>query len=635
MPEIYNVAEGLTLMAEKAPYQPGVVFPAGRDETGRAKSVILSFQQLNEACDQYAHGLTELGIGMQDRVLLLLHPGAELIAVVFALLKMGAVPVLIDPGMGRSAFLQCVAETEPTALISIPIGQLLRRVIRKPFKHIRHTVVAEAPSWFPGVLAENTLAGISARGTRLLEAKGLFPIAPTTTQNEAAVAFTSGSTGIPKGVVYLHGMFQAQIAALRDQIGIRPGEVDLALLYIFALFNPALGVTTIIPDMDPTKSAEVNPAYVVESILTHGVTNAFGSPTIWKRVVPYCLEHNLRLPSLKRVIMAGAPVPPALIEALMTHILSEEAEVMTPFGATEAMPLTMISGRDIVGGTADLTAAGKGMCVGTPLPGITLRVIRVSDLPIPSWDESLILPPGEIGEIVVKGAVVTEIYLNRPEQTLLAKIREGDAIWHRMGDLGYFDEAGRLWFVGRKAHRVKVGSRTLYPVPCETIFNRHPEVVRTALVGLGPLGNQEPILVVESQPSAFPTDPLARQRFARELLALGADHEHTRSIKRVLFYPDVFPTDVRHNAKIQREKLAEWASKNAVYAPPDGVSAPVAVSAGVTATTADAGTRLRRQRPGDLMRVIGLIAGLGLSVWLVLRPRKSKDTGAGRRRQDR
>ncbi len=627
MQEIYNIASGLVEMAEKAPYQPGVIFPAGRDAEGRAQSVIFSFQQLNQTCDHYAHGLTELGIEMKDRVLLLLHPGPELIAVVFALLKMGAVPVLIDPGMGRGAFLQCVAETEPSALIGIPLTHLLRQVVRKPFAQVRHTVVVGGPSWLPGRLAEKTLAEVSARGRQLRQEQGAFSIAPTTTENEAAVAFTSGSTGIPKGVVYRHGMFQAQIALMRDEIGIQPGEVDLALLYIFALFNPALGVTTIIPDMDPTKSAEVNPAYVVESILTHGVTNAFGSPTIWKRVVPYCREHNIRLPSLKRVLMAGAPVPPELIEALITHILSDDAEVLTPFGATEAMPLTIITGRDITGETANLTAEGKGMCVGTPLPGITLKVIAVSDAPISAWDASLIQPPGVIGEIVVKGAVVTETYLNRPEQTAQAKILEGAEVWHRMGDLGYFDESGRLWFVGRKAHRVETEQGVLYPVPCETIYNSHPDVIRTALVGVGHDGAQEPVLVVEPKPGTFPAEPPAQQRFTMELLALGTKHAHTRGIKRVLFYPDVFPTDVRHNAKIQREKLAEWA---AVHLTRSQLSATRSAHA---RDVTDGKTQSPAERPGHLLRVVGLVAALGVSLWLLVSPRKSKNARAAQRKR--
>ena len=533
---------------------PAVIFPAGRDAGGRAKEVVFSFRQLNQECDSYAHGLSNLGIRPGDRVLLLVHPGVELIAVVFALVKMGAVPVLIDPGMGRRAFLKCVADTRPRALIGLPIAHVLRRLVPKPFATVERTVVVGGPSLLSGLLADACLARLRVTGC------APFPVAATTTESEAAVAFTSGSTGIPKGVVYHHGMFKAQIELLRTTIGIEPGEVDLALLYVFALFNPALGVTTVIPDMDPTKSAEVNPAYVVEAIQTHGVTNAFGSPTIWKRVAPYCRAHDIRLPSIKRVLMAGAPVPPDLIETLQDEVLSPEASVLTPFGATEAMPLTSIDGHEITTETAPLTEAGRGMCVGTPLPGITMKIIRITDDPIAAWDESLVVPQGEIGEIVVKGPVVTRTYLNRPEQTARAKIREDGEIWHRMGDLGYFDARGRLWVCGRKAHRVRTSTGTLFPVMCETIFNAHPNVNRTALVGVGPAGDQTPVLVVEPLPGEFPATLLERQHFTMELLALGTAYEHTRAIRQVLFYPDVFPTDVRHNAKIQREKLAAWAA---------------------------------------------------------------------------
>ncbi|MGC9468357.1 MAG: fatty acid CoA ligase family protein [Anaerolineae bacterium] len=613
--EIYNVATSLAVMAERAPYQPGVVFPAGRDKRGRAKSVTFTFRQLNEECDRYAHGLSNLGIGRGDRVLLLLRPGVELLAAVFALVKMGAVPVLIDPGMGRRAFVRCVADTEPTALIGVPVAHLLRRLAPRPFASVRHTVVAGRKGSLSSFLAETTLEDVRARD------RGPFAAAPTTTASEAAVAFTSGSTGVPKGVVYRHGMFEAQIALLRDAIGIQPGEVDLALLYIFALFNPALGVTTIIPDMDPTKSAEVNPAYVVEAVQTHGVTNAFGSPTIWKRVAPYCVERNIRLPSLKRVLMAGAPVPPDLIETMLTSVLGEGAEILTPFGATEAMPLTSISGDEIVAETTALTAAGRGMCVGRPLPGVTLRVIKITESAIPEWDERLILPQNEIGEIVVKGPMVTDTYVGRPDETALAKIREGSAIWHRMGDLGYFDDAGRLWFCGRKSHRVVTADGTLYPVLCETIYNQHPDVRRTALVGVGERGSQRPILVVEPQPGRFPLSVLAHQRFAMELLALGAECGHTRGIDRVLFYPDVFPTDVRHNAKIQREKLAVWATaQERRY----GRGAPARIEKEV-----EAAARARPQkRLGDLLRALGLAAGLAVSGLLLLKRLRRSKQGA-------
>ncbi len=554
MPQLYNVSTGLAECAARAPYRPGIIFPAGRDAAGRAQSVQFSFQQLETEVDAYAHGLHDFGVRMSERVLLMIRPGAELIATTFALVRLGAVPVIIDPGMGRRAFLQCVAETEPTLLIGIPLAHALRRLAPLHFRTVQRSVVVGGPSW----LGDSTLAALRRESRRPL------PIAPTTTESEAAVAFTSGSTGIPKGVVYLHGMFQAQIALMRDALHIEEGEVDLALLYIFAMFNPALGVTTVIPDMDPTQSAQVNPAYIVEAIQTHGVTNAFGSPTIWKRVVPYCQEHGIRLPSLRRVLMASAPVPPSLVQALLDDVLGPEAMVNTPFGATEAMPLTFMDGRELVTQTAARSAAGGGTCVGRPLPGITLRVIQITDDAIATWneDESFVLPQGEVGEIVVKGPVVTRTYLNRPEKTAEAKIQDADgALWHRMGDVGYFDAEGRLWFCGRKAHRVETAQGTLFPVPCESIFNAHPDVVRTALVGIGPRGKQTPILVVEPLPGKTPRTGAERLRFTEALLALGAVHEHTRTIREVFFYPGIFPTDVRHNAKIQREKLTAWANR--------------------------------------------------------------------------
>lgn len=610
MTESYNIAKGLAEMAAKAPYQPGIIFPAGRDSHGRARSVQLSFQQLNAETDLYAHGLRDAGIEKGARVLLMVRPGVELIATVFALVKMGAAPVLIDPGMGRQAFLRCVADAEPTAMIGIPVAHAMRRLFPKTFGALRRSVVVGNAPW-PGAV---TLAGVRAAALR--EHKDApFALAPVEPDAEAGIAFTSGSTGIPKGVVYTHSIFQAQLDLLRHHVGIREGEVDLSLLYIFALFNPALGVTTVIPDMDPTKSAHVNPAYVVEAIQTHGVTNAFGSPTIWKRVAPYCVERGIRLPSLKRVLLASAPVPPWVVEMLLEKVLNPDAQVNTPFGATEAMPLTWMDGRELLAETAALSAQGRGMCVGRPLPGITLKIIPISDEAIATWAPSLAQPvagrgPADAGEIVVKGPVVTRAYLNRPDQTALAKIQDEGAVWHRMGDVGYFDTQGRLWFCGRKAHRVTTPEGVLFPVPCETIFNVHPHVTRTALVGVGQLGKQRPVLVVEPKPDSFPVTELARHKFTLELLALGAEYAHTQGVQGILFYPDVFPTDVRHNAKIQREKLAVWAAEMLGKRGAEFAATP---------------SRGKALIGGALVGVLGGLLGVLLSLWVLwLRGRRRR-----------
>lgn len=546
--EHYNIAQTLAEVAARAPHRRAVVYPAGRDRQGRARYVQLSFEQLNQECDRYAHGLAEYGVRQGDRTLLMARPSLDFIAVVFALLKVGAVPVLIDPGQGRKVFLQCVAETEPTVFIGLPLAHVLRKVFPRPFRTVR-LYVTMGRRWFWG--------GATLEQLRT-QRRDPFPVAPTTTESEGAVAFTSGSTGIPKGVVYLHGMFRAQVELLRQDFGIAEGEVDLPGLYIFALFNPALGVTTVFPDMDPTKPAHVNPAYLVEAIQTHGVTNSFGSPTIWKRVGEYCRENDVKLPSIKRILMASAPVPPALVASFERDIL-QGGEVNTPFGASEAVPITMMSGSEIVAETAQLSEQGAGMCVGRAIRGHSIRVIGITDEPIPEWDEALALPQGQVGEIVVQGPVVTRLYLSRPRQTALAKINDQDGgVWHRMGDLGYFDEQGRLWFCGRKDHRVETPQGLMLPVPCEAIFNQHPGLARSALVGVGPLGRQRPVLVVEPRQSKTSTEE--QEKLAAELLELGAAHEHARGIKDVLFYP-AFPVDVRHNAKIQREKLAAWAEK--------------------------------------------------------------------------
>lgn len=546
--EQYNIAQALTDMAARAPFRPAIIFPAGRDRQGRARSIQLTFQQLNAECDRYAHGLAGFGIRPAERVLLMVRPGVELIAVTFALLKIGAVPVLIDPGMGRRPFLQCVSETAPTALIGIPLAHLMRRLFPKPFQTICKAMTV-GRRWFWGGATLDQLYA---------DTRAPFPVAPTTVEDEAAVAFTSGGTGIPKGVVYLHGIFRAQIDIMRHEMDVTPGEVHLAVMYIFALFNPALGVTTVIPEMNPAKTAEVNPALLVEAIQTHGVTMSLGSPLIWRILSEYCVQHEIRLPSLKHVFMFGAPVAPEVVARFRS--LLDDGKVYTPFGATEALPLTLIESEELLAETAEQTRQGAGVCVGYPIGGVAIRIIPIRDEPIPQWDDTLALPAGEIGEIVVKGAVVTRQYLNRPYATAQAKIADTAGVWHRMGDLGYLDPKGRLWVCGRKAHRVETAHGRLLPVQCEVIFNRHPAVARTALVGLGEYGHQEPVLIVEPKPDQAPKSDAARQQLIDELLRLGAEHEHTRRIQTVLFHP-ALPVDVRHNTKIQRSELARWAAQ--------------------------------------------------------------------------
>ena len=314
----------------------------------------------------------------------------------------------------------------------------------------------------------------------------------------AAILFTSGSTGPPKGVVYTHAIFQAQVDMLRSLYSIEPGEIDLCTFPLFALFAPALGLTAIVPEMDPTRPARVDPQRIFEAIEDFGVTNLFGSPALLKPLVEGAEASGRRLPTLKRVISAGAPVPASIIERLAGR-LDPHAQVYTPYGATESLPVASIGSAEVLRETRHATDQGRGVCVGRPVPGMVARVIAISDEPIPMWSDQLLVPDGVIGEIVVAGPVVTRKYFQRPEADSLAKIDDPatGSFYHRMGDVGYLDREGRLWFCGRKSHRVVCGDQTLYTIPCEAIFNRHPAVARTALVGVRREQGVSPVICIE------------------------------------------------------------------------------------------------------------------------------------------
>ncbi|MEN8165396.1 MAG: fatty acid CoA ligase family protein, partial [Acidobacteriota bacterium] len=381
--------------------------------------------------------------------------------------------------------------------------------------------------------------------------------APRSAADEvAAVVFTSGSTGPPKGVVYRHGNFAAQIDALREVYGFGPGEVNLPTFPLFALFDPALGMTTVIPEMDPTRPAKADPSKIIGPIKEYGVTTMFGSPALLDTVGRWGAAHGSKLPTMRRVISAGAPVAPRVIERFAS-MMDEGGQIFTPYGATESLPVASIGSDEILSETRYATDQGKGTCVGLPVPSAEVRVIATTDEPIEKWNASLCVEQGVVGEIVVKGPQVTLDYFEAPEHTAKGKISDGEAIRHRMGDLGYFDDRGRLWFCGRKAHRVVAADRIYYTVPCEGVFNAHPAVFRTALVGIIRAEQVEPVLIVELDRDAGRTDS---EVVEKELLELGSRHEHTAPIIEVLFHK-AFPVDIRHNAKINRALLASWAAE--------------------------------------------------------------------------
>lgn len=535
-----NISRPLTEMARQFPDRPAIIFPR--------ENRTLTFRRLDEWSDRLAMGLQRIGISRGTRTALLVPPGPELFAVTFALFKSGAVPVFIDPGIGLGNMKGCLAEARPEAFIGIPKAHLARRLLGWGKETIRISVVAGGRRGWGGIPLETVEP--SAPDCQ-------FVPALTTRDETAAILFTSGSTGPPKGALYSHGNFAAQVDALRAVYDIRPGDIYLPTFPLFALFAPALGMTALIPSMDFTKPGSVDPEAILGPAREYGATTMFGSPALLDRVGRYGEEKGITLPAMKRVISAGAPVPAAVLERF-ARLLPADGEIFTPYGATEALPVSSIGSREVLSETRHATSEGRGICVGRPVAGIDLAIIGISDGPIEKWQDALCLPAGEIGEIAVRGQQVTLSYFARTEATRLAKIASPDgSVWHRMGDTGYLDNQGRIWFCGRKSHRVETASATLFTIPVEGVFNSHPEVFRTALVGIGERGAQRPVLCVELEKGVHKGE---QERIRRELLQLGSSHQHTAGIGDILFHP-AFPVDIRHNAKIFREKLAIWAQR--------------------------------------------------------------------------
>ncbi len=540
----YNISSWLKRSVRLYPYKRAVVFPDSRDKKGRVLYSHMTFKQLDKESDSLAFGLQRAGIKRGMRAIVMVPPGLEFFTLIFAMFKSGVVPVVVDPGMGINRMLECLKQSRPQAFIGIEKAHVLRKLRPGFFKTIK-VCVTIGNKWFWGGYTLNQLYEKTDEP---------FKIADIPEDETAAILFTTGSTGPAKGVVYTHKNFNAQITQIQNHFNIEPDEIDLPTFPLFALFDPALGMTAVIPDMDPTKPALVNPKKIIEAIENQGVTNMFASPALLNRVGKYGKENNIYLPSLRRVVSAGAPVTPDNIEQF-SCMLSRDAEIHTPYGATEAVPIISITSREILAETRHLSEQGFGMCVGQPINNTIVEIIKISDDPINRWSDELILGNNEVGEIVVKAPLVTEHYFENPEADALAKIKDEDGnIWHRMGDLGWRDNKGRIWFCGRKSHRVVTKNGTLFPIPCEAIFNNHPKVFRSALTGIGPKIMQIPVICIEPEGNIG-----NKKKFIKEMQELAYSHELTKDIQHILIHKS-FPVDIRHNSKIFREKLSEWAS---------------------------------------------------------------------------
>lgn len=525
-----------------------VVDMDSRNETQIAST--LSWAELAQDINRVANGLEATGVRAGDRVNLMVPPGAKLTTLIYACLKIGAVIVVADTGLGAKGLTRALKGARPDFLVGI-----------RPA-----LVAARAMGWPGQKIAAESLPAVARKGLGVIASVADFSDTRENTsysvspEDDAAVLYTSGSTGPAKGVVYTQRQISGMRDAIRHTYGLSAGTGLVAGFAPFALLGPALGATSVTPTMDVTRPKTLTASALSAAAAAIDATTIFASPAALMNVVRTAnnLSEDQRnaLKSVDLLLSAGAPLAVPLLEAVQSIV--PQASIHTPYGMTEALPITDVSFEEIKSALADgtergLTGARDGVCVGRAVHGAEIQIAPLDNEGEPL--EETTTEPGITGEIVVSAPHVKDRY-----DTLWVTERLSTATpgWHHTGDVGHFDEAGRLWVEGRLAHVLNTSQGVLTPVAIEQAAEEVPVVRRAAAVAVGPAGSATPVVIVETDPRA-PQDgransALTAQVRQRVLQDTGIEVSAVLQVRE-------HPTDIRHNSKIDRPLLARWAQK--------------------------------------------------------------------------
>lgn len=548
--DVFDLAEVARAVAREEPERVAVVAPAGRDARGRRRYRRHTYLELSRDVESLAPGLRELGIREGTRTVFLAPPSYEASVACLALTRVGALQIWIDPSVGLRNVGERLRRVEPEAFVGIPLA------------HLGRVAFGWGPRWLDKAVAVRGRFPGAHSLEALKRAPPESPAPPAVSADDpVAIFYTTGSTGPAKPTLYLHRNLSAMYRLAHRVFGFgRDGveelPVDMAVFPAFFTIPLSAGGTMVVPPIDFARQTpgKADPAALLEVIIDTGTRSLFGSPVLLENLGRHAVASGLRAPSLRWVVGGGAPIYESMTRDLLAT-MGDGGEVYADYGATEVLPATEMRGRDALEGAFGRTAEGDGICVGAPHPGVEVRVIRIVDGPLESFDEAELLPPGEVGEIIVKAAHVSPAYFGDAENTRKHKIAAPGGFYHRVGDAGYLDESGRLWYLGRVSQRVKLASAPLFSLECEPLFDAHPEVLRSGLVGVPGVGGEVPVICVEVRGERAADET----RLRAELLELAGKHPATASIRHVLFHPKL-PTDPRHDSKIERRALAEWAA---------------------------------------------------------------------------
>ncbi|MGZ3302632.1 MAG: fatty acid CoA ligase family protein [Isosphaeraceae bacterium] len=561
--DIFNLADIVLRVSREDPERIAVIDLDGWEGYGTRRYKRHTYAELSADAESVAVGLREMGIAELTRIVFMSPPSYETCVMGVALTRVGAFSIWIDPAVGYRNIAERLRRVQPEAFLGNALAHLGRITFGWGPRDLRKLVLTGSPL----VRGAHTINGFppfpGARSIRSLRRQR--PAEPEPPQvgpdDPCAVLYTTGSTGPAKPSLYLHRNFCQVFRNAHHSWRWDPDNevpVDMAVFPAFLFIPISAGGTMVVPPIDFARQgpATVNPAALIQVINDCEVKSFFAAPILIENLAREALARNLTMPSLTRVIGAGAPIS-GPTERMLRVVMAPDGELAANYGATEAMPSTEMGSREHLQGLWDMTEQGAGICVGYALPGVALKIIDIVDGPIDSIEETSELPNGQVGEILVRGKHVSPEYYLDPESTRKNKVPDPQGNWHRFGDAGYVDAQGRLWVCGRVSQRVKAASGNVFPLQVEPLFDAHPKVRRSGLVGVPSPAGELPVLCVEVEPDVG-KDELAGLH--QELLARAADSEMANTIHAILFKRRL-PVDPRHNSKIERPHLAKWAAR--------------------------------------------------------------------------
>jgi acyl-CoA synthetase (AMP-forming)/AMP-acid ligase II len=515
-----NIAELLSRQAAVRPQTTAII------DTQNGQPRLTSYAELEQATTRAADVLYRAGLRMGDRVLVFVPLQMELYALLGAIFRLGLTAVFLDPSAGRTRLEACCAQAQPRALIVSNRAQFLR-LISPALRRIPHCFA----------LGRLMLGLLPILNKWVADTPRSVELAP---EAAALLTFTSGSTGEPKALVRSHGFLRVQHRVLAESLALGPGVIDLTTLPIFGLANLASGATSVIPNADLRRPGQIRPEPVIRQIERHGVNRITAAPGLLEQLIDGCRRQGLKLNRVRHVYSGGAPIFPRLLDDLAA--VMPAAAITALYGSSEAEPIAELTLPAISAADRQAMASGGGLLAGYPVASCAVRVIT------DAWGQPrgpysaaefarCCLPPGEVGEIVVSGAHVLNGYVD-PRADAAIKLRVEGEVWHRTGDAGYFDAAGRLWLMGRCAARIGAGPGAIYPLAVEGAASQYGAVRRSALVEQ----DGQRLLVIE------PAHPSARVELEEVRRNLAGRIDEVRLVRRL-------PVDQRHNAKIDYPRL--------------------------------------------------------------------------------